>query len=131
MPSPRYGRTGPADGVGDITFFGARDYSMRIWLDPDKIAARNLTASDIVLALREQNVQVAAGVHRRSRRCRRVCLPMYDQHAQAGSPTRTSSATSWSRPARTAEITHLRDVGRVELGARDYTSEAISTASRL
>ena len=50
------------DGVGDITIFGAREYSMRIWLDPDKIAARNLTASDVVQALREQNVQVAAGV---------------------------------------------------------------------
>jgi multidrug efflux pump subunit AcrB len=49
------------DGVGDITAFGAREYSMRIWLDPEKIAARNLTASDIVQALREQNVKVAAG----------------------------------------------------------------------
>jgi multidrug efflux pump subunit AcrB len=50
------------DGVGDITIFGAREYSMRIWLDPDRMASRNLTASDVVQALREQNVQVAAGV---------------------------------------------------------------------
>ena len=48
-------------GVGSITIFGARDYSMRIWLDPQKVAARNLTASDVVNAIREQNVQVAAG----------------------------------------------------------------------
>ena len=50
------------DGVGDISVFGAREYSMRVWLDPEKIAARNMTASDVVQALREQNVQVAAGV---------------------------------------------------------------------
>ena len=50
------------DGVGDVTIFGARDYSMRIWLDPEKLAARNLTAGDVVAALRGQNVQVAAGV---------------------------------------------------------------------
>jgi multidrug efflux pump len=49
------------DGVGDVTFFGQMDYSMRAWLDPDKVAARNLTARDIVNALQAQNVQVAAG----------------------------------------------------------------------
>src|SRR3546814_6858712 len=49
-------------GVGDIRVFGARDYAMRIWLDPDKIAARGLTAGDGVAALRAQNVQVASGV---------------------------------------------------------------------
>src|SRR6187399_1223941 len=48
-------------GAGDVEVFGSGDYAMRIWLDPDKIAARNLTASDIVGAIREQNVQVAAG----------------------------------------------------------------------
>jgi hydrophobe/amphiphile efflux-1 (HAE1) family protein len=48
-------------GVGDVTFLGQLDYSMRVWLDPDKVAARSLSASDIVAALREQNVQVAAG----------------------------------------------------------------------
>ncbi|MFO0805595.1 MAG: multidrug efflux RND transporter permease subunit [Gemmataceae bacterium] len=48
-------------GVGDVTMFGQLDYSMRVWLDPDKVAARNLTASDIVNALKAQNVQVAAG----------------------------------------------------------------------
>jgi multidrug efflux pump len=49
------------DGVGDVSFFGQMDYSMRAWLDPAKVAARNLTASDIVNALKTQNVQVAAG----------------------------------------------------------------------
>src|SRR5207248_5221324 len=48
-------------GVGDVTVFGARDYSMRIWLDPEKLASRNMTASDVVRAVREHNLQVAAG----------------------------------------------------------------------
>src|ERR1700724_2932932 len=49
------------DGVGDTNIFGARDYAMRIWLDPAKVQARNLTAADVVSALRPANVQVAAG----------------------------------------------------------------------
>ena len=49
------------DGVGDVNFLGQQDYSMRVWLDPEKMASRNLTAGDIVNALKEQNVQVAAG----------------------------------------------------------------------
>jgi multidrug efflux pump len=49
------------EGVGDIFLFGQRDYSMRIWVDPDKLAARGLNASDVALALREQNAQVASG----------------------------------------------------------------------
>src|SRR5207344_2967799 len=48
-------------GTGDVRVFGSGDYAMRVWLNPDKVAARNLTASDIVAAIREQNVQVAAG----------------------------------------------------------------------
>ena len=48
-------------GVGDVTYLGQLDYSMRVWLDPEKMAARDLSASDIANALREQNVQVAAG----------------------------------------------------------------------
>src|SRR5262249_47882915 len=48
-------------GVGDVTFLGEREYSMRIWLDPDKLARLNLSAGDVVRAIREQNVQVAAG----------------------------------------------------------------------
>ncbi|MBS0261673.1 MAG: efflux RND transporter permease subunit [Planctomycetes bacterium] len=49
------------DGVGDITYIGQRDYSMRLWLDPEKMAARSLTASDVISAIQQQNTQVAAG----------------------------------------------------------------------
>jgi multidrug efflux pump len=48
-------------GVGDVTFLGPRDYSMRIWLDPQKLASRNMTAADVIRSIKEQNVQVAAG----------------------------------------------------------------------
>src|SRR5688572_10735893 len=48
-------------GVGNVAYLGQRDYSMRIWLDPDKMSIRNLTAGDVIAALKEQNVQVAAG----------------------------------------------------------------------
>ena len=59
-------------GVGEVQVFGARDYSMRVWLDPDKLAARNMTAGDVVRAIREQNVQVAAGVIGAAARARRA-----------------------------------------------------------
>jgi multidrug efflux pump len=49
------------NGVGDVSFLGPRDYSMRVWLDPQKLAARNMTAGDVIKSIREQNVQVAAG----------------------------------------------------------------------
>src|SRR5271170_7334079 len=49
-------------GVGDVQLFGARDYAMRIWLDPDKVAAYNLSAADVLAALRAQNLQVSAGI---------------------------------------------------------------------
>src|SRR5947209_15997914 len=48
-------------GVGDITYMGQRDYSMRIWLDPGKMSFRNLTATDVSTAIAQQNIQVAAG----------------------------------------------------------------------
>jgi len=48
-------------GVGDVTYLGQQDYSMRLWLDPEKLASRNMTAADVAAALREQNIQVAAG----------------------------------------------------------------------
>ena len=59
-------------GVGDITYLGQRDYSMRLWLDPDKMASRNLTASDVVAAVQQQNVQVAAGPDRPAAGARRA-----------------------------------------------------------
>jgi HAE1 family hydrophobic/amphiphilic exporter-1 len=109
------------DGVGDVRVFGARNYSMRIWLDPDKVAARNLTAGDVVQALRGQNVQVASGVLDQP--------PVPDQGAfQLNVETlgRLREAKEFENIVVKTEpggrVTRVRDIARVELGAQDYTA---------
>ena len=89
-------------GVGNVIIFGERKFAMRLWLDPSKLAARALTAGDVVDALREQNVQVAAGSVGDA-----PAPPsqMYQLSVRADGPAhrgRRSSRTSSSRPARTA-----------------------------
>jgi multidrug efflux pump len=111
------------EGVGDIQIFGLREYSMRVWLDPEKIAARNLTASDIVQALREQNVQVAAGV---------IGQPPVPQgnayQLSVNTLGRLTEAEQFGdivlKTGGDGRITRVRDVARVELGARDYSSNS-------
>ena len=107
------------DGVGNVTIFGARDYSMRIWLDPDKLAARNLTAGDVLRALRGQNVQVAAGV---------INQPPVPQpgafQLNVETQGRLTSPEDFGNIIVKAEkegrVVRARDVARVELGAADY-----------
>ncbi len=111
------------EGVGDISIFGLREYSMRVWLDPEKIAARNLTASDVVQALREQNVQVAAGV---------IGQPPVPQgnayQLSVNTLGRLIDSEQFGdiviKTGDAGRITRLRDVARVELGARDYSSNS-------
>ena len=111
-------------GVGDVQLFGMGDYSMRVWLDPNKTASRNITATDVVNAIREQNRQVAAG--------------------QLGAPP-SPSATSFQMSINTqgrlvseeefeniviragadGEITRLRDVARIELGSNQYALRSL------
>ena len=88
-------------GMGDVQLFGAGDYAMRVWLDPQKVAARGMTAADVVAAIREQNVQVAAGVVGASP-SKDARVPADRQHP--GPPVRRSrnSATSSCAPAPTA-----------------------------
>ena len=87
-------------GVGSAQVFGAGEYSMRVWLDPDRLASRQLTASDVVRAIREQNVQVAAGVL--GRRRRRPTQPFSSRSTpRAVSPPSPSSPTSWCVPLTT------------------------------
>ena len=107
------------DGVGNVTIFGARDYSMRIWLDPDKLAARNLTAGDVLNALRGQNVQVAAGVINQP--------PVPGPGAfqlNVETQGRLTSPEDFGNIIVKAEeegrVVRVRDVARVELGAADY-----------
>jgi len=108
-------------GVGDVLIFGARDYSMRLWLNPEKIAARNLTAGDVVNAIREQNVQVAAGV---------VGQQPAKEHADFQYTVTTTGrlmeadqfADIVIKQGGDGQVTYLKDVARIELGAKDYNS---------
>jgi HAE1 family hydrophobic/amphiphilic exporter-1 len=111
-------------GVGDTVRFGGRDYAMRIWIDPDQAAARNLTVDEITAAIRAQNAQVAAGV---------IGQPPYGTKANAyqlGVDTEGRLASPEEFGAivlkRRADggLTRLRDVARVELGAQDYSTNA-------
>ncbi|HET8726709.1 MAG TPA: multidrug efflux RND transporter permease subunit [Alphaproteobacteria bacterium] len=108
------------DGVGEVQVFGARDYSMRIWLDPDRMAARGLTAGDVVAALRAQNVQVASGVLNEPPVPRSAAYEL-----SVETQGRLDEVREFERIAvRTDEegrITRLDDVARVEIGALDYS----------
>jgi hydrophobe/amphiphile efflux-1 (HAE1) family protein len=110
-------------GAGDVQLFGGGDYAMRVWLDPSRLAARNLTAGDVVAAIREQNVQVAAG--------------------QIGAPPSTASQFQLAlnvkgrltdeqqfrdiiiKTGGEGEVVRLSDVGRVEMGAQTYSMRSL------
>jgi len=107
------------DGVGDVRVFGARDYAMRIWLDPERTAARDLTAGEVVASLRAQNVQVASGVLNQP--------PVPSPGAfQLNIETlgRLVDARQFAnivvKTDPDGRVTRVRDIGRVELAAQDY-----------
>src|SRR2546426_2228095 len=107
-------------GVGDVVVFGARDYSMRIWLDPEKLASRNLTASDVVRAVREQNLQVAAGI------IGQPPVPSgQDFQLTINTQGRLLDEQQFGeiivKQGAQGQVTRVRDVARVELAARDYS----------
>jgi HAE1 family hydrophobic/amphiphilic exporter-1 len=107
------------DGVGNVTIFGARDYSMRIWLDPEKLAIRNLTAGDVVAALRGQNVQVAAGVINQPPVPRPGAFQLnVETQGRLADTQAFGNIIVKSDP--NGRVVRIRDVGRVELGAADY-----------
>jgi HAE1 family hydrophobic/amphiphilic exporter-1 len=109
-------------GVGDVIIFGERKYAMRLWLDPDRLAGHGLTAGDVVNALREQNVQVAAGS---------VGGPpakvgqTYEMSVRAQG--RLSEVREFERVVIKAgedgALVRVGDIGRAELGAENYTSD--------
>ena len=108
------------DGVGDVLLFGLREYSMRIWLDPERLSARSLTTSDVVGALREQNIQVASGV---------IGQPPVPTGNAFQLPVSTLGRLLTQsqfedvivKTGEDGRITRVRDVARIELGARDYS----------
>ena len=107
------------EGIGDAQIFGGGDYAMRAWLDPDRIAARGLTASDVVGAMREQNVQVSAG--------QLGAEPIEDSdfltliNAQGRLETVEEFGDIVLKRGEDGEILRLSDVARLEMGAGDYT----------
>jgi multidrug efflux pump len=110
-------------GMGDVQVFGAGDYAMRVWLDPQKVAQRGLTASDVVAAIREQNVQVAAGV---------VGAPPDTKapfQLSVNASGRLNNEEEFGniiiKTTSDGGVTHLRDVARIELGASGYSLRSL------
>lgn len=109
-------------GIGDIQIFGAAEYAMRIWLDPDKIATLDITAAEIVAALRAQNVQIAGGTLN--------TLPSGSQSAfEVSIQTQGKLVTTEQfeniiiKSGDNGRIVRLKDVGRAELGAQNYATK--------
>ncbi len=107
-------------GVGQAALFGSGDYAMRVWLDPDKIAARGLTAGDVVRAIREQNVQVSAG-QLGAEPTPKSSDFLVSINAQGRLQTEEEFAQIVVETGAEGEIVRLADVARLELGAGDYT----------
>ena len=107
------------EGAGDVVVFGAREYAMRVWLDPDKLAARNLMPSDVTAALREQNVQVAAG-QIGQRPARNGLDFQYAVNARGRLLDPDEFGAVIVKSGTGGQVTRLKDVGRVECGARNY-----------
>jgi multidrug efflux pump len=112
------------NGVGATQVFGAGEYSMRVWLDPDRLAARQLTASDVVRALREQNLQVAAGVLGAPPSPSDTTFQL-SINAQGRLTTEEEFANVVVRSTADGQITRIRDVGRVQIGADRYSMRSL------
>src|SRR5690606_17346040 len=106
-------------GMGQVEVFGGGPYAMRVWLDPQRVSARNMTAGDVVNAIREQNVQVAAGVVGSQPMTRGV-----NQQLLVTAFGRLASEEEFGniilKTGEQGELTRLRDVARVELGTSEY-----------
>jgi len=110
-------------GMGDVQIFGAGDYAMRVWLDPQKVAGRNMTASDVVDAIREQNVQVAAGV------IGAAPSKSADFQLTVNTQGRLSSVEEFGdiiiKTNDDGALTRLKDVARIEMGSNSYSLRSL------
>ncbi|MBB6365657.1 MULTISPECIES: multidrug efflux RND transporter permease subunit [Xanthomonas] len=109
-------------GVGDAQVFGGGDYAMRAWLDPERVAARGLTASDVVAAMREQNVQVSAGQLGAEPMPESKFLTLIN--AQGRLRTEQEFGDIVLKVGADGQTVRLSDVARLQLGAGDYTLRA-------
>ena len=111
------------EGVGNVRVFGARDYAMRVWLDPARVAARNMTAGEVVAAIRASNLQVAAGAVNQAPASSPGGFTLSVQTlGRLTSPEEFGNIVLRAEPS--GSVTRLRDVARIELGAQDYTLNA-------
>src|SRR5207245_5859722 len=118
----RKGALARVEGTGDVIIFGQQDYSMRVWLDPDKLQSRNLTAGDVIKVLREQNVQVAAG------QIGQPPVPRgQDFQYTMSTLGRLVEADQFAdivlKTGADGEVAYLKDVARIELGARSQDTQ--------
>ncbi|MDT9632851.1 efflux RND transporter permease subunit [Pseudomonas marginalis] len=111
-------------GVGDVQLFGMGDYSLRVWLDPNKTASRNLTATDVVTAIREQNRQVAAGALGAQPAPSDTSFQL-SVNTQGRLVTEEEFENIVIRAGANGEITRLRDIARVELGSSQYALRSL------
>ena len=116
---------GRLPGVGNVQVFGAGDFSMRIWLNPNKLASHNLTATDVVQAIREQNVQVAAGVLGAPPTNTGSTAFQLLVNTQGRLTTEEEFGNIIVRAAKDGQITRIRDLGRVELGSSTYALRSL------
>jgi multidrug efflux pump len=112
------------EGVGQVLLFGSGDYSMRVWLDPRKVAERGLSAGDVVRAIREQNVQAAAGVVGASPGAEKADLQL-SINAQGRLQNEEEFGDIIVKSEAGGAVTRLRDVARLELGAADYALRSL------
>src|SRR5712672_1797972 len=116
------------EGVGDVQFQGGREYAMRIWLEPDKVAANNLHGSEVLAALRAQNLQVSAGI------LNQPPVPGHEAYQiNVEALGRLSTPEQFGdivvKSDKQGRVTRVRDIGRVEVGAADYGSTSFMDRS--
>ncbi|WP_077035327.1 efflux RND transporter permease subunit [Pelomonas sp. KK5] len=111
-------------GVGDVQLFGSGDYAMRIWLDPQKVAQHGLSASDVVAAIRSQNIQAAAGVVGASPGLQGIDLQL-SVNAQGRLQTEDEFADIIVKTDAGGAVTRLGELGRIELGASGYALRSL------
>ncbi|NID04760.1 efflux RND transporter permease subunit [Luteibacter jiangsuensis] len=112
------------DGVGDVQLFGAGEYSMRIWMNPEKLAIRNLTTGDVIKAIREQNIEVAAGSLNAPPGPSSAAFQM-NINTRGRLVTEDDFLNIIVRSDASGSVTHLRDVARVELGSNNYALRSL------
>jgi multidrug efflux pump len=107
-------------GIGDVGVYGAGDYAMRLWLDPNELASRNLTATDVLSAVREQNVQVSAG-QLGAEPSPKTTEFLVSINVRGRLRTEQEFGSIVIKSGDDGQVVHLSDVARIELGAGDYT----------